>query len=438
MPNLYKYNKSVFRAIILSFCIISGAFMLSSLHFEKECIERPFLLIEIACGCVYIGGISISTRIKNINQLLFCIFFSSLIISFATRIFFLDYYKSPFGLSTDSYTYDTWVIPFLKSGFSYLINNLSIDDFGYPYILYHVYKIAGDVEFGRVLMLLLNSLLLVLSSGILYRLSILLDFPIREAIIAAGLYGFNPFLYITASVGLKEVIFCFLIISSLYYMFRWRENKDIVSFVLCVCFILSTLFFRTAICLMLLICLGLYAITTNSNKKSILWFLMICGICSPIFANYILENFIGISIEQLIAIARFRSLAMGSEIIGPIVQVCAALIGPFPNFFRLGQYAVLFSSGILLKSLFNIFFFIGAWDVISDLNYRFYPLVLFSLFGIVSVILAGVALDMRFVITFFPSFILVSLYGIQRINKFGFFYPYLLFLVIITAAYNVR
>ena len=437
MLRRYSYNKPVVQVLIHSFCFIFGAFMLSSLFLAKESIEKPFLIIEIACGCVYIGGISISTRIKNINQLLFCIFFSSLIISFATRIFFLDYYKVAYGLAVDSYTYDALVLP-LNGNFSYLVNNINTDDLGYPYILYHVYKIAGDVEFGRVLMLLLNSLLLVFSSGILYRLSILLDFSIREAIIAAGLYGFNPFLYITASVGLKEVIFCFLIISSLYYMFRWRENKDIVSFVLCVCFILSTLFFRTAICLMLLICLGLYVITTNSNKKSVLWFLMICGICSPIFANYILEYFTGVSIEKLMAIVRFRSSAMGSEIIGQIVHVCAALIGPFPNFFRLGEYALLFSSGILLKSILNIFFFVGVWKVVYNLNYKFYPLVLYSLFGIVSVALFGVALDMRFVITFLPSTILVSLYAIRWIKRVRFIYYYLIFLVIITAAYNVR
>ena len=437
MLRRYSYNKPVVQVLIHSFCFIFGAFMLSSLFLAKESIEKPFLIIEIACGCVYIGGLSISTRIKNINQLLFCIFCCSFIVSFAVRIFFLDYYKVAYGLAVDSYTYDAMVLP-LKGNFSYLVNNINTDDLGYPYILYHVYKIAGDVEFGRVLMLLLNSLLLVFSSGHLYRLSILLDFSIREAIIAAGLYGFNPFLYITASVGLKEVIFCFLIISSLYYMFRWRENKDIVSFVLCVCFIIATFFFRVAICFMLLICLGLYVITTNSNKKSVLWFLMICGICSPIFANYILEYFTGVSIEKLMAIVRFRSLAIGSEIIGPIVHVCAALIGPFPNFFRLGQYALLFSSGILLKSILNIFFFVGVWKVIYNLNYKFYPLVLYSLFGIVSVSLFGVALDMRFVITFLPSTILVSLYAIHWIKRVRFIYYYLIFLVIITAAYNVR
>ncbi|MBD5267764.1 MAG: hypothetical protein HDS41_06245, partial [Bacteroides sp.] len=174
MLRRYSYNKPVVQVLIHSFCFIFGAFMLSSLFLAKESIEKPFLIIEIACGCVYIGGISISTRIKNINQLLFCIFFSSLIISFATRIFFLDYYKVAYGLAVDSYTYDALVLP-LNGSFSYLVNNINTDDLGYPYILYHVYKIAGDVEFGRVLMLLLNSLLLVFSSGILYRLSILLD-----------------------------------------------------------------------------------------------------------------------------------------------------------------------------------------------------------------------------------------------------------------------
>ena len=438
MPSCDKYNKRFFQVIILSFCIIFGAFMLSGIFFAKESIEEPFLLIEIACGGVYIGGLSLSARIKNIKQLLFCILFSSLLISFATRIFFLDYYNAPFGIAVDSYRYDIMVIPLLENGFSQLSSYMNIDDLGYPYVLYHVYKIAGNIELGRMLMVFINSLFLIGSSYLLYRLAILLGFSTREAMIAGGLYGFNPFLYITSSVGLKEVIFCFLIISSFYYMFKWKLKKKTGSFVLCVCFILSTIFFRSAICLMLLICLGVCAITTDSNKKKVLRFLIICGICSPIFANYILESFTGNSFEKINTIAQTRNSVMGSGITGSLVQMCAALIGPFPNFFRLGQYALLFSGGILLKSILNIFLFIGVWKVIQNLNYKFYPLVLYSLFGIISVILAGVALDMRFVITFFPSIILVSLYAIQRMWKTGIFYAYLSFLVIVTVFYNVR
>ena len=438
MPRCDNYNKRVFQVIILSFCIIFGAFILSGMICAKESIEWPFLLIEIACGGVYIGGLSLSTRIKNIKQLLFCILFSSLLISFATRIFFLDYYNAPFGIAVDSYRYDFMVIPLLEKRFSLLSPHIETDDLGYPYILYQVYKMSGNVELGIMLMVFINSLFLIGSSYLLYRLAILLGFSTREAMIAGGLYGFNPFLYITSSVGLKEVIFCFLIISSFYYMFKWKLKKKTGSFVLCVCFILSTIFFRSAICLMLLICLGVCAITTDSNKKKVLRFLIICGICSPIFANYILESFTGNSFEKINTIAQTRNSVMGSGITGSLVQMCAALIGPFPNFFRLGQYALLFSGGILLKSILNIFLFIGVWKVIQNLNYKFYPLVLYSLFGIISVILAGVALDMRFVITFFPSIILVSLYAIQRMRKTGIFYAYLSFLVIVTVFYNVR
>ena len=435
-----NYNKQVFRVLILSFCIIFGVFMLSGLFFAKESIEEPFLLIELACGSICIAGLSLSTRIKNINQLLFCIFFSSLIISIATRVFFLGYYHKPFGLAGDSYTYDRMVTPLLDKSFTLLItsNHIDIDDLGYPYILYHIYKLAGDIEFGRILIILFNSSLLICSSYLLYRLAILLGFTIRDSIIGAGLYGFNPFLYITSSVGLKEVIFCFLIISSLYHMFNWKLRKEPLSFLLSLCFILSTLFFRTALCLMLLISLGVCAITTDSNKKGILRFLIICGFCSPIFANVILESFTGISIEMIMAVAQARNSVMGSGIIGPIVQVCAAIFGPFPNFYRLEEYAMLFSGGILLKSMLNIFFLIGIWKIIHNLNYKFYPLVLYSLFGIIFVILSGVALDMRFAITFFPSFILISLYGIKGIHKTRLFYIYLLFLIIITLLYNVR
>ena len=438
MPSYNNYNRRVFKIIILSFCIIFGAFMLSGLFLAKESIEKPFLLIEIACGCLCIGGLFLSTRIKNINQLIFCIFVSSLIISLAVRIFFLDYYHKPFGLAVDSYTYDIMIIPLLEKRFSLLYPLNNIDDLGYPYILYQVYKIAGNLEFGRMLMLLINSSFLIGSSYILYRLAILLGFSIREAIIAAGLYGFNPFLYITSSVGLKEVIFCFFIITSFYYMFKWQLKKNTGSFVLCLCFILTTIFFRSAISLMLLICLGVCAITTDFNKKTILMFLLICGICSPILANYILESLTGNSVDKIMDIARARNNTMGSEITGSLVQVGAALIGPFPNFFRLRQYALLFSGGILLKSILNIFLFIGVWKVIKNLNYRFYPLVLYSLFGIISVIFAGVALDMRFVITFFPLMILVSLYAIKGMQKTYVFYTYLSFLVILTAYYNVR
>ncbi|MDE6262456.1 MAG: hypothetical protein K2M09_04030, partial [Muribaculaceae bacterium] len=110
------YNKPVFQFIILSFCIVFGAFIVGSMFFAKESIEHPFLLIETACGAICIGGLALSLRIKNINQLLFCVFVASFAVSLATRLFFLDYYQKPVGLAGDRYIYDKMVIPLLQKG----------------------------------------------------------------------------------------------------------------------------------------------------------------------------------------------------------------------------------------------------------------------------------------------------------------------------------
>lgn len=432
------YNKPVFQFIILSFCIVFGAFIVGSMFFAKESIEQPFLLIETACGAICIGGLALSLRIKNINQLLFCVFVASFAVSLATRLFFLDYYQKPFGLAVDSYNYDKMVIPLLQKGFSHLNKNLETDDLGYTFTLYNVYKLAGWVELGRGLMLLLNSSLLVGSSYLLFRLALIMDFSVREAIIAAGLYGFNPFLYVNSSVGLKEVIFCFLIIASLFFMLKWKLRKGNGNLILCLGFIISTLFFRTVICLMLLICLALCIVINDSNKKKMLRIMVIAGICSPIFANIILEAFADVSLEHVMRIAQARNTSIGSGSKGLLVQVCAAFLGPFPNFFKLGKYALLFSGGILLKSILNLFYFIGVWKVIQNLDYKFFPPALYSVFGIILVMLSGVALDMRFAITFLPAMILIVLHGIRGLRMSRYFYLYLTVLVIITAFYNVR
>lgn len=438
-PKVVVNNIWAFWAVSFSLFLLFTAF---SPYFKREDIDFQFLVIELFCGVVLFCGIYTSIRIKNIIQLLLLIFMFSFLTPLAIRNFFENYYARPYGLAIDSYTYDSIVIPCLNENLSklnqYIFGIGGFDDLGYPYILYFIYKVSGSVEFGRILVIIVNAIVLTLSSALMYKLTIQLNFSKRIAIVLASLYGFNPFFYVTSAVGLKEVIFCFFILGSLFYMYEWKAKKNILSFLLTIILITFTSLFRSAVCLMLILTFIFLIILNKNNRKKILWIAIIVGGLSPVFADLVLQKVIGVSLEHILAVTTARNGLINSEVSGPIIQIIASLFGPFPNFFRIAEYGILFSSGILLKSLMNVFFLIGGAKVIYQYDYTFYPLLLYALFGLSLLIVGGVALDMRYTITFYVPFLIISFVGMGTSKARHFFYAYLPFIIILIFYYNVR
>jgi hypothetical protein len=322
---------------------------------------------------------------------------------------------------------------------------LNIDDYGFPFVLYFVYSIAGNETVALYLALAFNSGVIALSTYYLYKLLIILNIKLALSRFFSACWGFSPFLFVTAAVGLKENFFCLLILSSFYYMYRYKMKRDIYSLLLCLFTILCCIFFRYAIPVMLIISFAILLLVDWKNRKRVLIFLFMLLFAGSLALNIIFTYIFPVSLDFVLEVTQGRMRGTsGSAFFKWATLIISALIGPFPNFNRLNSYAILFNGGLLFKVLFSFPLWIGIWRIIKSFDYRYYPVVAYVGMGLIMVILSGVSLDMRYQITFFPVMLPMIVYGISNEVKrnllktkmlYGSYFFLSVFLIII---YNNR
>lgn len=413
----------------------------------KEDIPRGMIPLQLIIGFFFFCTVSISLRLKSERQLLSLIGLYSFCLSLLLRCYFIDYYGKPFGEAVDSYKYDEFANSTVIHGsdlFSSLRQNeLNIDDFGFSSVVYFIYRLFSP-EAGRWILLLFNSILTVWMSHNMYRTCILLHFDFRKAMFATSVLGLFPFLFVTSAVGLKEVVFCFLISGALYYTYKWRHDKKVLSLFTACAFITLTLFFRTAIAAMLAMVLLCSAVSNENNKLRLLVLFLFGAVLTVFVLDWAMQTIFGKSLEFILAVTQGRNLVFEDRALeagadsGYFVQALGGLFGPFPNFTRYVQYGILHSSGLLFKCILGALAFRSVYFVVRRLDYIFYPVLLFLFLGLLMRILCGVALDMRYDITFFESFVIISLYNTEKIQESTFIRLYTLCVLAIIVMYNLR
>ena len=149
------------------------------------------------------------------------------------------------------------------------------------------------------------------------------------------------------------------------------------------------------------------------------------------------QSIFGISLEDVLTVSENR---IGEDNkAGWYIQFLSAFCGPFPNYSRAVQYGIISSFALQLKCLLNFFALYAIYTILRRGDYRYYWIVLFFIMGMVMVSVAAVSLDMRYHVTFFPALILLTGYGLEKIesNKL-LFALYSIFLVAIIFVYNSR
>lgn len=407
----------------------------------KDNIQSYMIIIQFGGGLYYFISLYYGPKFKTLNQILFSIFIYNFFNSLILRLIFYEYYELPFGEAIDSYTYDALGIKFHDASFMKFLKyqqiGFNIDDYGYSSFIIFIYKIFGP-SFGREILLLLNALFVTLSSYFFYQTLRTLNFSREKSQIGMIIWGFYPFLYVTTSVGLKETIFCSIIVVTLYYIIKFKQSRSIKNLILVLILIACTLFFRQAVSLMLLISFLISTISNRRNHKSILVYIALGSILIIIFGSFLLLKVTGISLEQVIATAQWRNEQMGSNISGNSIQIIASIFGPFPNFTRYVQYGIYHSVGLLFKDIMSIFCISGIYLILKKGEYKLFGICFYYLIGILMLIVGGVALDMRYAITFFPAFIILLMYGLDNLKSKLLIYSVDIITILIVIFYNIR
>ncbi|MBP3455560.1 MAG: glycosyltransferase family 39 protein [Alistipes sp.] len=415
----------------------------------KEVIPDYMLVMHVVIALLYYMGLKYCVNHTNITTVLSITLIYFTFISFLLRYLFWEYTGDPFAdtIGCDSYRYERYALQLKDYDFIDYIRRVlklpasKIDDLGYTSVVYLTTKWFGDIGVARNVILVINVFAITVSTYLIYKLCILLNISRNIASFSAAVYGMFPFFVVFSAMGLKENIFCLMITASLYYMYKYKNDKRFSSLLAAVVFIASTYLFRFAVCLMLCVVFIASLYVNEHNRKSVWIVVLVACAIGVAFLEVIIYNFSNIEMEYIYVTAEKRmeeSVGLGTT--GWLIESVAAAFGPFPNFTYAVQYGIYHSAGLLLKSIFlNLFACAGIVYVIKRFDYRYYPLVLYLIMGIFMLLGTGFSLDMRFHVTFFPALMVLVAYALDTVKiRNVILWGYCACMCVVIALYNLR
>ena len=420
-----KYSFYIYHLGLLFFVIFA---FLSFMIGYKEDIPTYKIFMHSFIAFAYWAVFYLISKLKDEKIIVCVIFIYSLLLSIALRYLFIDYTNDPYEntVNCDVYKYEQYVLKntgktFLEAMCCLLkAGRLDLDDLGFTSILMVLHNFFRDVDFVRYLLLLLNSCLIACSAHLIFKLSIYLNFDECISKVVMAFYSLFPFWIVSNAVGLKENIFCFIIVAALFNIYRYKEYRLTYNLIGAIFFIIWAYFFRYAVSLMLIITFFFALVVNEENKKKILVIMAILGVVGIVCLNVIIMSFSGISMKLVTDVAADRmSRSGGTGFAGWLVHCSAAFIGPFPNFSRTGQYNIYFASGLINKVVLSVFVNAAMVQVVRNLRWKFYPIFAYLFMGYVMLLASGTSLDIRYHITFFPAYCILLGFGLSyvQLNK---------------------
>ena len=410
--------------------------------YKKE-VEPNMEIIRFICIVEYFLLIFVSLTQIKIRQLLLLHIGVFIILILWIKLIYNSYELDVFGYSKDSYKYLSNVVKYSEGSYGSFIKSLLsqrffLDDIGYFTITFLFYRIYPDVIFVEYAMIGLNLILLYFSCLMLYRLQFILTGSKVMSNLTAILWGASPFLLLTISDGMKEVVFTSIIIFAVYNIYKYRITKDVKFILTALLFVVLTLFFRTAVFYMLLIFV-IVVLTINNRNKKTYFVLMIAGtIFVFLIADFVFEHVMGVSLEFILRVSenRFNKASEGNAAYASYLPILAAIFGPFPVLDRPALFSIEYSPAVFIRDALGFSCFACIYSRIKALDIRFLPLIIYIFMSILMLVLAGVTLDMRYHITYVPFFFLMAVPYIK--NRGIWDIGYLLLMIVIIYFYGTR
>lgn len=367
-----------------------------------------------------------------INTILF------LLVVYAIRYMYAEFDAGVYGPSDDPYKYMNAIK--LNGHLSYGVflkkvldtGLVGVDDMGYYSIMYFVYRIYPDESFLVNGLILLNTVLLVVSCNYVYRLQYMFAPSHFLSSLTTVLWGASPFLVLTCSNGLKEIFFTTIVIISVYYIYKYRQTKDLRALAgfFIPCFL--CIFFRTAVFYLLLLTFIVSITINEKNKYAYRWALIFVILFISILVPIIIEMIFGFSFDDFMAVTNYRNetAAKGESEMAKLLPYIAAFTGPFPILDRAGGYAQMYSMAPFIKDIFAFFFIVAFVKLFKEASVKYMPMLVYILFTLVMLVTSGVTLDLRYHITYIPFFFVISVTYARKSSLWLSFYIFILFVFI--------
>jgi hypothetical protein len=358
-------------------------------------------------------------------------------------MYFLYSLKNPFGYNpSDALSYLHYAEYGLNHSFDEFISylqsrNTQIADYGFPFIRFFVFNLAGSVDAGILLMVIVNAVSVTLGALYLYKLS-LFFLPHNCSKVVFLFWGLNTCAIVINVMGCKESIFTTLLIIAMYQLCYSYRKKDIFHLVLAIIFVGLTMFFRIWLTAFFTIIILLRPLYSRISTYFALFAVVALTLITAFLGLYISTAFPVLSI--LLSTQQIKSSLL-------FINMLTGFLGPYPNLLQnyLDPNSLFWSPYSAFKVLFSFFAIYGAWHVLKHRVIKLYPLFLFVFFNILLVVGTVRAFDYRFSYTMIPFFFIFAVYGFNHFKFNGrfkyrniFLNLYYVAIFLLVFNYNIR
>lgn len=395
---------------------------------QQKMPPLPVFLMQISAVVLTVMFSYLYSR-KSIAVTCSVVFLFQLFASLALRMFNYDFFHNPLGYNpADAEWYDQMATQFYRGSVRELTMFLDsaeilLDDRGFNYLLFYIYKIAGTPARGVNLATFFNVVIVTGSAYFLYKAAttIMED---KYAELVAFVWGTQLYAVYTAAAGLKENVMVFFVVAALYFIARLWHEYSLLNVVMAVLLSMFALLFRMALFYMLVASLlTVTAIKFPFIRKYLVFFIVVGVIFTLVYFRLAMSEMVEIRGNAIDQETYEGMVANKMERSGPfstMVSYISALIGPFPNIVSYGEkanYITLFSFSSFCKTFYAMYFLYSIYLLFKNKVVQLLPFLVFWAFDILMLIVTYYTLHDRYHWPHVPIVILLSVWGAVQWSK---------------------
>lgn len=241
--------------------------------------------------------------------------------------------------------------------------------------------------------------------------------PDSYAFVGAMAYGTSSFLVMLHCTFLKEPMFVFFIICTMYNLCRGMHQESSYAYLLALFFIIILFFFRPAVAVFIIMSFGIYiAIKQHGSALSFFFYLAAVAmlVVSVKYMMDMADRYSGSYDEKMAESGNDKAYSGGFNI---FVNLFGGFFGPFPTLFTKHGVpsTIQFYGAGLTYRLFMIFPFLGGlYLVFKNKVLELFPITIFILVEMLVTGMVAASLELRKVMPHIPLTYIVSFYGLSK------------------------
>ena len=237
------------------------------------------------------------------------------------------------------------------------------------------------------------------------------------AYIASLTYAIASYSIFFMGSYLKEEIMVFLLIATMYELYRYRETHRNKYLIIGGLISLLLLFFRIPVALFVWVAYGTLLLLGSKGKVKLLLMIIIGFVVVLLALGLIMDSALRYANDGDISESYYYMTYSQSQ---KIVLYIAALIGPFPQLLQTGDALTsksIFGAGVLLKLLLAYPFWKGGILCLRTKAESLYPIYVFCLLEMLALGLVLDSLELRKGMPHIPLFILAAFWYMSRFDE---------------------